>query len=172
MPRTGSRTLFTALTKDRGRLGAAIGGAGFASGEQMIRRLGLVERTCRPRTSRRSSRAPGGSSARPRSSATGGRTTPRCSSSTPTARPAWAERDGIAGRSLEALAADERDLAAVRAEGDVAIARRSRVEQIKRFHVVAGDWVPGGVELTPTMKLRRRPIAEKYAEAIEGLYRG
>jgi hypothetical protein len=85
---------------------------------------------------------------------------------------AWAERDGIAGRSLEALAADERDLAAVRAEGDVAIARLSRVEQIKRFHVVAGDWVPGGVELTPTMKLRRRPIAEKYAEAIEGLYRG
>jgi long-chain acyl-CoA synthetase len=84
---------------------------------------------------------------------------------------AWAERDGIAGRSLEG-AADERDLAAVRAEGDVAIARLSRVEQIKPFHVVAGDWVPGGVKLTPTLKLRRRPIAEKYAEAIEGLYRG
>ena len=34
----------------------------------------------------------------------------------------------------------------------------------------ATDWVPGGDELTPTMKLRRRPIGEKYAEQIEELY--
>jgi long-chain acyl-CoA synthetase len=47
----------------------------------------------------------------------------------------------------------------------------SRVEQIKRFHIVDGDWQPGGDELTPTMKLKRRPIAEKYAEEIEALYR-
>jgi long-chain acyl-CoA synthetase len=33
-----------------------------------------------------------------------------------------------------------------------------------------GDWPPGGDELTPTMKLKRRPIAEKYAVEIEELY--
>jgi long-subunit acyl-CoA synthetase (AMP-forming) len=31
-------------------------------------------------------------------------------------------------------------------------------------------WEPGGDELTPTMKLRRKPIAEKYAEEIGALY--
>jgi long-subunit acyl-CoA synthetase (AMP-forming) len=46
----------------------------------------------------------------------------------------------------------------------------ARVEQIKRFTVLAADWVPGGDELTPTMKLRRKPIAAKHAAEIEKLY--
>ena len=46
----------------------------------------------------------------------------------------------------------------------------SRVEQIKKFTIVEGDWAPGGDELTPTMKLKRRPIAEKYADEIEAMY--
>ena len=48
--------------------------------------------------------------------------------------------------------------------------RLSRVEQIKRFRVLAGEWVPGGEELTPTMKLKRRPIERKYEAEIEALY--
>ncbi len=48
----------------------------------------------------------------------------------------------------------------------------ARVEQIKKFTVVAGDWLPGGDELTPTMKLKRKPIAEKYASQIEAMYSG
>ena len=35
-----------------------------------------------------------------------------------------------------------------------------------------GEWQPGGDELTPTMKLKRRPIAQKYAAEIEALYAG
>jgi long-subunit acyl-CoA synthetase (AMP-forming) len=46
----------------------------------------------------------------------------------------------------------------------------SRVEQIKRFLIVGTPWEPGGDELTPTMKLKRRPIAEKYAAEIDKLY--
>ena len=48
--------------------------------------------------------------------------------------------------------------------------RLSRVEQVKRFTIVPEAWEPGGTELTPTMKLRRKPIADKYAEHIELLY--
>ncbi len=63
-----------------------------------------------------------------------------------------------------------------RSEGDVeaavaaANARLSRPEQIKRYTVIEGDWLPGGDELTPTMKLKRRPIADKYAAEIEAMY--
>jgi long-chain acyl-CoA synthetase len=46
----------------------------------------------------------------------------------------------------------------------------SRVEQIKRFRVLEDEWLPGGDELTPTMKLKRKPIADKYAAVIEELY--
>ena len=37
--------------------------------------------------------------------------------------------------------------------------------------IVDADWLPGGDELTPTMKLKRKPIQQKYASEIEELYR-
>src|SRR3954452_12013643 len=80
--------------------------------------------------------------------------------------PAWAARHGIDGE----LASDERLLAAVHEAVEQANATLSRPEAIKRFHLVAEDWLPGGDELTPTMKLKRRPIAEKYAREIEAMY--
>ena len=46
----------------------------------------------------------------------------------------------------------------------------SRVEQIKTYKVLDEEWQPGGEELTPTMKLKRKPIAEKYAAEIDALY--
>jgi long-subunit acyl-CoA synthetase (AMP-forming) len=49
-------------------------------------------------------------------------------------------------------------------------ARLSNVEQIKRHIVLEEQWEPGGDELTPTMKLKRKPIAEKYAGEIDALY--
>src|SRR4051794_16078115 len=62
--------------------------------------------------------------------------------------------------------------ARVNAEVEAANAKLSRVEQIKKFVVLDDEWLPGGDELTPTMKLKRKPIAEKYAGEIEALYGG
>ncbi len=66
------------------------------------------------------------------------------------------------------------ETAEVKAELDRAIAAANthlaRVEQIKRHAVLATEWLPGGDELTPTMKLRRKPIGLKYAAQIEALY--
>jgi long-subunit acyl-CoA synthetase (AMP-forming) len=86
--------------------------------------------------------------------------------------PAWAATQGIEDTTLESLAGDERVRAAVQEGVDAANAKLARVEQIKKFEIVAGDWLPGGDELTPTMKLKRKPIAEKYREAIDGMYSG
>jgi long-subunit acyl-CoA synthetase (AMP-forming) len=86
--------------------------------------------------------------------------------------PAWAAQQGIEDTALAALAGDERVRAAVQEGVDQANAKLARVEQIKRFEIMDGDWLPGGEELTPTMKLRRKPIAERYADVIEGMYAG
>jgi long-chain acyl-CoA synthetase len=84
--------------------------------------------------------------------------------------PAWAAQQGVEGSTLEVLARDERVRAAVQEGIDSANEKLARVEQIKKFTVVERDWLPGGDELTPTMKLKRKPIAEKYAAAIESMY--
>jgi len=68
------------------------------------------------------------------------------------------------------LAADADLRAVLSAAVEQANAALSRVEQIKRFEVLPVEWQPGGDELTPTSKLRRRPIAAKYAAEIERLY--
>jgi long-chain acyl-CoA synthetase len=84
--------------------------------------------------------------------------------------PAWASQHELPDASLEALARDERIRAVVQQGVDAANAKLARVEQIKRFTIVEGDWLPGGDELTPTMKLKRKPIDRKYTEAIEAMY--
>jgi long-subunit acyl-CoA synthetase (AMP-forming) len=86
--------------------------------------------------------------------------------------PAWAAKQGIEETTLESLAEDERVRAAVQEAVDAANEKLARVEQIKKFEIVRGDWLAGGDELTPTMKLKRKPIAEKYESAIEALYAG
>jgi long-chain acyl-CoA synthetase len=84
--------------------------------------------------------------------------------------PALAARAGIEGKSLEALAGEEAIVAAVQAAVDAGNAELARVEQIKKFTIVPGDWAPGGEELTPTLKLKRKPIAARYAAEIEAMY--
>jgi long-chain acyl-CoA synthetase len=84
--------------------------------------------------------------------------------------PAWAAQQGIEDASLESLSGEDRMREAVAEGVGAANAKLAKVEQIKKFSIVRGDWLPGGDELTPTMKLKRKPIAEKYAEMIESMY--
>ena len=88
----------------------------------------------------------------------------------PDACAAFAAQVGLPDPSAATMAADPGVLAEVTEGVDRANSHLSRVEQIKRFKVLDRDWVPGGEELTPTMKLRRKPIHAKYADEIEELY--
>jgi long-chain acyl-CoA synthetase len=90
----------------------------------------------------------------------------------PDASQAFAQRHGLADASPGAMAEEAGVLEEVRAGVERANSHLSRVEQIKRFKVLACDWPPAGDELTPTMKLKRKPIHEKYAAEIEALYGG
>ena len=84
--------------------------------------------------------------------------------------PVWAAQHELADKSVAGLTSEPaiRDL--VQAAIDNANTKLARVEQVKRFTIVETDWLPGGDELTPTMKLKRKPIAEKYASAIDAMY--
>ena len=84
--------------------------------------------------------------------------------------PAWAAQLGLDDVAPHDLAGSERVRAAVQDGVDRANASLSRVEQIKRFAILPADWPPAGDELTPTMKLKRKPIATKYADVIEAMY--
>jgi long-subunit acyl-CoA synthetase (AMP-forming) len=84
--------------------------------------------------------------------------------------PAWAAAHGIEDSSLEALASDPQVIEAIQQAVDAANERLAKVEQIKKFTIVEGDWLAGGDELTPTMKLKRRPIGDKYAPQIDAMY--
>jgi long-chain acyl-CoA synthetase len=85
--------------------------------------------------------------------------------------PVWAKKqNGLDGKSIEELAGEQKVRDAVQAAVDQANAKLARVEQIKKFTILPEQWEPGGDELTPTMKLKRKPIDEKYAEQVEALY--
>jgi long-chain acyl-CoA synthetase len=88
----------------------------------------------------------------------------------PDACAAWASGHGLPDGSVEALSNDPEVLGEVAAGVERANSHLSRVEQIKRFKVLPVDWPPAGDELTPTMKLKRKPIAAKYEAEIEALY--
>jgi long-subunit acyl-CoA synthetase (AMP-forming) len=81
----------------------------------------------------------------------------------------WAKEHGAAG-DLASLARNEDLISNVQSGIDAANDDLARVEQVKRFRILPADWEPGGDELTPTMKLKRKPIVQKYADEIEALY--
>jgi long-chain acyl-CoA synthetase len=85
---------------------------------------------------------------------------------------AFASEHGLADASPRGLAHDERVQSVIAAAVVEANTHLSRVEQIKRHAIMPCDWLAGGDELTPTMKLKRKPIGEKYAADIEALYVG
>jgi long-subunit acyl-CoA synthetase (AMP-forming) len=88
----------------------------------------------------------------------------------PEVAPAWARARGLAAASVRELASHPEVLAEIDRAVATANEHFSRVEQIKRHTVLADEWTATTGELTPTMKLKRRVIHAKYADAIERMY--
>lgn len=61
--------------------------------------------------------------------------------------------------------------ALIQAEVDRVNTRFARVEQIKKFFLLDTQLSAEDEELTPTMKLKRKLVQQKYAERIEAMYR-
>jgi long-chain acyl-CoA synthetase len=89
----------------------------------------------------------------------------------PEVAPAWAKQHGIEADTLEDLAAHPEVHAEVERNVAAANERFSQVERVKKFALLGAEWLPDSEELTPTMKLKRRGIHQKYADEIEAFYR-
>ena len=86
------------------------------------------------------------------------------------AAPAWARARGITAGSLAALASDPQVLAEVAAGVAAANERLARVQQVKRWRLLPVEWTAETGELTPTLKLKRRVVHDRYAGVIDSLY--
>ena len=84
----------------------------------------------------------------------------------------YAAKAGVTGTSIAALAGHPAVKQVIEAGIAEANQNLSQVERVKKYTVLTTAWEPGGDEITPTMKLKRRPIAEKYATEIEAMYPG
>jgi long-subunit acyl-CoA synthetase (AMP-forming) len=88
----------------------------------------------------------------------------------PKAAAAAAEEAGSPHREPEDLAACPRFRSWLEDRVEAVNQTLARYETIKKFHVLPQPFTVEGGELTPTLKLKRRVINDKYGKEIEGLY--
>jgi long-chain acyl-CoA synthetase len=81
----------------------------------------------------------------------------------------WAKENGLP-EDLEALSDADEVRALVQEELDRANAHYAQVEQIKKFAILERDLTVEDGELTPTLKVKRNVINERFAEVFESLY--
>jgi len=82
----------------------------------------------------------------------------------------WAKEHGIPTINRQELVEDPKIRAEYQAIVDKVNSTLANFETIKRFRLVPDEWTVDSGELTPSMKLRRRVIAQKYSSAIADLY--
>lgn len=81
----------------------------------------------------------------------------------------FALKNGIAAKG-DQLVADQRVVSLIEAEVEAVNKQLSRYEQIKKFWIMPAAWTVETGELTPTLKLKRRIISDKFKSVIESLY--
>jgi len=84
----------------------------------------------------------------------------------------WAKEQGIEDTAIPALARHERVHALIQAELDKANAKYAQVEQVKKFFILEHDLSQATGELTPTLKVKRNVVYDKYGERFDALYGG
>lgn len=84
----------------------------------------------------------------------------------------FAQVEGVRLTTAEEVIAHPRTFTVLAEEVERLNGDFARYTQVKRFAVLANEWTIEGGELTPTMKLKRRVILERYAPEVESIYAG
>ncbi len=84
----------------------------------------------------------------------------------------WAKRKGIQiGNSNEEMISNQSVLDRIQEEIDLYNEKFGKWERIKKFELTPDEWSIDSGHLTPTMKLKRRVIKEKYKDLFAKIYR-
>ena len=82
----------------------------------------------------------------------------------------WCVKQGMQYPGNEAIIRDKNVLDIYRDTAERYNQFFNHVEQVKKFELLPNEWTVDGGELTPTLKLKRKVIMEKYRDAIERIY--
>ncbi len=82
----------------------------------------------------------------------------------------WAHERGIEDASIASLSQHPEVIALIQGELDRANAKYAQVEQVKRFFILERDLSQETGELTPTLKIKRNVIHERYSDRFDALY--
>lgn len=88
----------------------------------------------------------------------------------PEVAPAWARQRGIEFDSLEDLAVHPEVREEVDRGLEEVMSKFNQAERVKKVHILGEEWLPDSEVLTPTSKLKRRGIYQRYEDVIEALY--
>ena len=83
----------------------------------------------------------------------------------------WAQKQGIEDTDMASLAQNEQVRALVQEAVDEVNEKVARVEEVKKFTILPHDLTQETGELTPTLKVKRNVVNEKFADELEGMYR-
>jgi len=83
----------------------------------------------------------------------------------------WAQQQGIEDTDMAALAQNEKVRALVQEAVDTVNSKVARVEEVKKFTILPHDLTQETGELTPTLKVKRNVVYEKYAGELDALYK-
>ncbi|MGH8947734.1 MAG: AMP-dependent synthetase/ligase, partial [Acidimicrobiia bacterium] len=86
--------------------------------------------------------------------------------------PAWSESNGLVYQDLATFSKLDEVKAEIERAIDEANDTVSSVEQVKKWIIVPDEWTPDSGEVTPSLKLKRKVVLDKYSDEIERLYVG
>lgn len=82
----------------------------------------------------------------------------------------WCEDKGIAATTKEEIAKNTDVIAVIQKEVNEINKTLGQVEEIKRFRLLTDEWTPETGEMSPTLKLKRNVIGQKYSSVIEDIF--
>jgi long-chain acyl-CoA synthetase len=82
----------------------------------------------------------------------------------------WCDQNGVSYNGNEGIIKNEKVLNLIKDTVERYNQNFNQVEQIKKFELLPREWSVEGGELTPTLKLKRKVILEKYKYAVDRIY--